>query len=54
MKIFAHKECKIAVAEKVFYHFFFFNLFIPFKHLFAPTSKSNVQTFWIFGILGEK
>jgi hypothetical protein len=39
LKIFAHKGCKIAVAKKVFYGFKKKN-FVPFKHLFAPTSRS--------------
>ena len=42
LKIFAHKGCKMAVAKKVFYGFFL-NLFIPFKHLFAPTSQSPMS-----------
>ena len=33
---------------------FFFYLFTLFKRLCAPLPKSNVQTFQIFGILGEK
>ena len=33
----------------------FLNLFVQFKHLFAPTFRSPMsKLFWIFGILGEK
>ena len=40
---FAHKRCKIAVAKKVFFPFFF-HLFTLLKRLFCPHfPKSNVR-----------
>ena len=53
LKTFAHKECKIAMANYFFYVYFY--LFTLLKRLFAPTSRSSMSKLFIYlEFLGEK
>ena len=50
-----HVWCVMCHVSGGMCHSWFFHMFTPFKCFFSPHfPKSNVQTFWIVGILGEK
>ena len=54
LKTFAHERCKNAAAKKVFFIDFFCICSRCLKVFLNHFLKSNIQTFQIFGILGEK